>query len=82
MASREGHSFGIEPYGYVAVPNGNGKAEVAKGREGSGRREAGQEREEREEEARPMVEPVADKGLSPIMARAGRSRAAKSSPAR
>ena len=63
----KGRSFGIEPYGYVAVPNGNGKAEVAKDAKEAGDRKPAKNGKSEKKKARPMVEPVADKGLSPIM---------------
>ena len=50
----KGRSFGIEPYGYIAISNGNGKAEAAKSAKSAKKKAA-------------RVEPVADKGLPPIM---------------
>ena len=59
----KGRSFGIEPYGYVAIPNGNGKAEGAKDAKDAGDAKAA--KSAKKKAAR--VEPVADKGLPPIM---------------
>jgi len=63
----KGRSFGIEPYGYVAVPNGHGKAEAAKDAKETGEGKAAKNGKSEKKKARPMVEPVVDKGLSPIM---------------
>jgi hypothetical protein len=61
----KGRSFGIEPYGYVAIPNGNGKAEGAKDAKDAGEKAAKSAKSAKKKAAR--VEPVADKGLPPIM---------------
>jgi hypothetical protein len=65
----KGRSFGIEPYGYVAIPNGTGKADEAKGakdgKDGKDARGAKSAKAAKKKAAR--VEPVADKGLPPIM---------------
>jgi hypothetical protein len=62
----KGRSFGIEPYGYVAIPNGHGKADVAKDAKDAGDGKAAKNaKSEKKKAAR--VEPVADKGLPPIM---------------
>jgi hypothetical protein len=65
----KGRSFGIEPYGYVAVPNGNGngKADAAKDAREAGEGKPGKSGKSAKKKAAPVVEPVADKGLSPIM---------------
>jgi hypothetical protein len=59
----KGRSFGIEPYGYVAIPDGNGKADGAKDvkepKDGKDAKSA--------KKKAVRVEPVADKGLPPIM---------------
>ena len=63
----KGRSFGIEPYGYVAIPNGNGKADAAKeAKEAAEGKPARNGKSARKKAAR-VVEPVADKGLPPIM---------------
>lgn len=62
----KGRSFGIEPYGYVAIPNGHGKADAAKDAKDAGDGKAAKSaKSEKKKAAR--VEPVADKGLPPIM---------------
>jgi hypothetical protein len=64
----KGRSFGIEPYGYVAIPNGNGKADDAKAKEakdGKEVKDAKNAKSAKKKAAR--VEPVADKGLAPVM---------------
>jgi hypothetical protein len=62
----KGRSFGIEPYGYVAIPNGNGKADEAKGaKEAKDGKDVKVAKSAKRKAAR--VEPVADKGLPPIM---------------
>jgi hypothetical protein len=59
-------SFGIEPYGYVAISNGNGKADAAKdAKEASDGKAAKSAKGAKKKAAR--VEPVADKGLPPTM---------------
>jgi len=62
----KGRSFGIEPYGYVAIPNGHGKADVAKDAKEAVEGKAKNGKSAKKKAAR-VVEPVADKGLSPIM---------------
>ena len=62
----KGRSFGIEPYGYVAIPNGNGKADAAKDAKESGEGKAAKSAKSAKKKAA-RVEPVADKGLPPIM---------------
>ena len=64
----KGRSFGIEPYGYVAIPNGNGKAEAkdAKDAKDAGEGKAAKNAKSAKKKAA-RVEPVADKGLPPIM---------------
>ena len=52
----KGRSFGIEPYGYVAIPNGNSK---------DGAKDAKSAKSAKKKAAR--VEPVAEKGLAPTM---------------
>lgn len=65
----KGRSFGIEPYGYVALSNGNGKADAAKdakdAKEAADGKAAKSAKSAKKKAAR--VEPVADKGLPPIM---------------
>ena len=62
----KGRSFGIEPYGYVAIPNGHAKADAAKDAKDAGDGKAAKSaKSEKKKAAR--VEPVADKGLPPIM---------------
>jgi hypothetical protein len=65
----KGRSFGIEPYGYVAIPNGHGKADGAKdakdAKDAGDGKAAKNAKSEKKKAAR--VEPVADKGLPPIM---------------
>jgi hypothetical protein len=62
----KGRSFGIEPYGYVAIPNGNGKAEAAKEAvDGKAAKDAKSAKSAKKKAA--VVEPVADKGLPPVM---------------
>ena len=62
----KGRSFGIEPYGYVAIPNGNGKADAAKDAKEAGEGKAAKSAKSAKKKA-VRVEPVADKGLPPIM---------------
>ena len=62
----KGRSFGIEPYGYVAIPNGNGKADAAKDAKEAGEGKAAKSAKSAKKKAI-RVEPVADKGLPPIM---------------
>jgi hypothetical protein len=65
----KGRSFGIEPYGYVAISNGNGKADGAKdakdAKDAGDGKAAKSAKSAKKKAAR--VEPVADKGLPPIM---------------
>ena len=65
----KGRSFGIEPYGYVALSNGSGKADAAKdakdAKEAADGKAAKSAKSAKKKAAR--VEPVADKGLPPIM---------------
>jgi hypothetical protein len=62
----KGRSFGIEPYGYVAIPNGNGKADAAKDAKEAGEGKAAKSAKSAKKKS-VRVEPVADKGLPPIM---------------
>jgi len=62
----KGRSFGIEPYGYVAISNGKGKVDAAKdAKEAADGKAAKSAKSAKKKAAR--VEPVADKGLPPIM---------------
>jgi hypothetical protein len=61
----KGRSFGIEPYGYVAIPNGNSKADDAKAKNAKDGKDGKDAKSAKKKAAR--VEPVADKGLPPIM---------------
>lgn len=65
----KGRSFGIEPYGYVAIPNGNGKGDAAK--DAKDAKDAGEGKAAKNGKAAKKraahVEPVADKGLPPVM---------------
>jgi hypothetical protein len=62
----KGRSFGIEPYGYVAIPNGNGKADDAKAaKEAKDGKDAAKAAKSAKKKAR--VEPVADRSLPPVM---------------
>ena len=66
----KGRSFGIEPYGYVAIPNGNGKADAAKDAKDAKEPvegKAARNGKSAKKKAARVVEPVADKGLPPIM---------------
>ena len=62
----KGRSFGIEPYGYVAIPNGHAKADAAKDAKDAGDGKAAKSAKSAKKKAA-RVEPVADKGLPPIM---------------
>ena len=68
----KGRSFGIEPYGYVAIPNGNGKADAlkdakhAKDAKDAGEGKAAKNGKSAKRKAA-LIEPVADKGLPPVM---------------
>jgi hypothetical protein len=62
----KGRSFGIEPYGYVAIPNGHGKVDGAKDAKDAGDGKAAKGAKSAKKKAA-RVEPVADKGLPPIM---------------
>ena len=63
----KGRSFGIEPYGYVAIPNGNGKADAAKDEKGAKDAVEGKPAKNGKSAKKKPVEPVADKGQPPIM---------------
>jgi hypothetical protein len=69
----KGRSFGIEPYGYVAIPNGAGKADAAKdAKDAKDDKDAAEGKPAKngksaKKKAARVVEPVADKGLPPIM---------------
>ena len=65
----KGRTFGIEPYGYVALANGNGKADAAK--DAKDAKEAGEGKAAKNgksaKKKAALIEPVADKGLAPVM---------------
>jgi len=63
----KGRSFGIEPYGYVAIPNGNGKADDAKAKDAKDAKDGKDAKSAKSAKKKARIEPVADKGLPPVM---------------
>ena len=65
----KGRSFGIEPCGYVAIPNGNSRADAAKDAKDAKELVEGKPArngKSAKKKAARVVEPVADKGQPPI----------------
>jgi hypothetical protein len=63
-------TFGIEPFGYVAIANGNGngKAEEARpGKTASNAQDGKRAKHAKGAKKKARMEPVAEKGLAPIM---------------
>lgn len=62
----KGRSFGIEPYGYVAVPNGSdAKAGAGDGKKAEGKKADGKKANGKKKAA--TVPSVVDKGVAPML---------------